>query len=101
MKTLDQVQKILKQHKDFLKNRYKIKKIDIFGSYVRGEQTCTSDIDILVDFYETPDLLTFLEIERFLEGLLGIKVDLVRMPALRKEIYEQVLQEAQTKHAPF
>ncbi len=96
MKTLGEIQKILRQQKEFLKEKYKIKEIGIFGSFVRGEQTYTSDIDILVDFYETPDFLTFLEIERVLEELLGIKVDLVRKPALRKEIYEQVLQELQT-----
>ncbi|NPA49347.1 MAG: nucleotidyltransferase family protein [Thermodesulfobacteria bacterium] len=95
MKSLDEIRKILKQQKDFLKEKYKVKNIAIFGSYVRGEQKKTSDIDILVDFYETPDFLTFLEFERFLEELLGIKVDLVRKPALRKEIRERVLQEAQ------
>ncbi len=93
MKTLNDIREILKQQKEFLQKKYKIKEISIFGSYVRGKQTYTSDIDILVDFYETPDLLTFLEIERFLEELLGVKVDLVRKPALRKEIYDQVLQE--------
>ncbi len=96
MKTLDEIQKILRQQKEFLREKYKIKEIGIFGSFVRGEQTYTSDVDILVDFYEIPDFLTFLEIERVLEELLGIKVDLVRKPALRKEIYEQVLQELQT-----
>ena len=96
MKSLNEIREILKQQKEFLKKKYKIKEIGIFGSYVRGEQTHTSDVDILVEFYETPDFLTFLEIERFLEELLGVKVDLVRKSALRKEIYEQVLQEVQT-----
>ena len=94
IKTLDEIRKILEQQKDFLRDKYKVKEISIFGSFVRGEQKKTSDVDILVEFYETPDLLTFLELERFLEELLGIKVDLVRKPALRKEIREQVLQEA-------
>jgi len=96
MKNLNEIREILKQQKEFLKKKYKIKEIGIFGSYVRGEQTYTSDVDILVEFYEIPDFLTFLEIERFLEELLGVKVDLVRKSALRKEIYEQVLQELQT-----
>ena len=96
MKNLNEIKEILKQQKEFLKKKYKIKEIGIFGSYVRGEQTHTSDVDILVEFYEIPDFLTFLEIERLLEELLGIKVDLVRKSVLRKEIYEQVLQEVQT-----
>ncbi len=96
MKTLDEIRRILEQQKDFLRDKYKVKEISIFGSFVREEQKKTSDVDILVDFYETPDLLTFLELERFLEELLEIKIDLVHKPALRKEIREQVLQEAQT-----
>ncbi|HHI96518.1 MAG TPA: nucleotidyltransferase, partial [Thermodesulfatator atlanticus] len=42
MKTLDEIQKILKQQKEFLRKKYKIKEIGIFGSYVRGEQRYTS-----------------------------------------------------------
>ena len=58
----------MRQKKEFLKEKYKIKEIRIFGSFVRGKQTYTSDVDILVDFYETSDFLTFLEIERLLEN---------------------------------
>ena len=32
--------------------KFKVKSIGLFGSYVRGEQKATSDLDILVDFYE-------------------------------------------------
>jgi magnesium transporter len=71
IKTLDEIRKILEQQKDFLRDKYKVKEISIFGSFVRGEQKKTSDVDILVEFYETPDLLTFLELERFLEELPG------------------------------
>ncbi|NPA62629.1 MAG: nucleotidyltransferase, partial [Methanococci archaeon] len=35
-----------------LKEKYKVKSIAIFGSYARGEQKETSDIDIMVEFYE-------------------------------------------------
>ncbi len=66
----------------------------IFGSYVRGEQKKGSDVDIPVDFYEVPDLLKFIEIERYLEEVLGIKVDLVPKPALRTELRDSILMDA-------
>lgn len=94
MKTLKEIKEKLSSHKEELKERYKIKEIRIFGSYVRKEQRKRSDIDILVDFYEVPDLLKFIEIERYLEELLGVKVDLVPKPALRAELRDSILMEA-------
>ncbi|AEF97018.1 DNA polymerase beta domain protein region [Methanotorris igneus Kol 5] len=44
-------------HKKELKEKYKIKSIEIFGSYTRNEQKETSDVDILVEFYEALDLI--------------------------------------------
>ncbi|MFN3699011.1 MAG: nucleotidyltransferase domain-containing protein [Dictyoglomus sp.] len=52
-----------------------------------------SDIDILVDFYEVPDLLKFIELERYLEELLRIKLNLVPKPALRLELRDKILSE--------
>ncbi|RLG57218.1 MAG: nucleotidyltransferase, partial [Candidatus Hydrothermarchaeota archaeon] len=60
---------------------------------VRGEQREASDVDILVEFYETPDLLKFIELERYLEEILGVKVDLVRKQAIREELRERILKE--------
>ncbi len=84
MKTLGEIQKILRQQKEFLKEKYKIKEIGIFGSFVRGEQTYTSDIDILVEFEEVPSLLKFVKLENYLSDLLGVKVDLVEKRLLSR-----------------
>ncbi|MCU4138902.1 MAG: putative nucleotidyltransferase MJ0435 [Thermodesulfobacteria bacterium] len=77
MKTFEDIKKILEQQKEFLKNKYKIKEIGIFGSFVRGDITEDSDVDILVEFEEVPSLFKFIEIENYLSNILGIKVDLV------------------------
>lgn len=50
MKTLEEIKHILAQHKEELRQNYKIKDIGIFGSVVRGEQKRKSDVDVLVDF---------------------------------------------------
>lgn len=79
-----QFARILGKHKKDLCEQYKVKEIGIFGSFVRGEQKKRSDVDILVDFAESPD---------FLEEILNKKVDLVRKPVIRKELRDQVLSE--------
>lgn len=90
---LEEIKETLKKHKKELQENFKIKNIGIFGSYVRGEQKEASDVDILVEFYETPDLLKFIELERYLEEILGVKVDLVRKQAIREELRERILRE--------
>ncbi len=87
---LEEIQKILARHKKELYEKYKIKEIGVFGSFVRGEE---SDIDILVEFEEVPGLIKFIEIEEYLSKLLGRKVDLVRKPAIRKELSHRILKE--------
>ncbi len=93
MKPVEKIKKKFAPYKEELKNRYKIKSLSVFGSYVRNQQKKNSDIDILVDFYEVPDLLKFIEIERYLENILDMKVDLVPKPALRIELRDKILSE--------
>ncbi len=77
MKKLDEIIKILDKYKGELKRKYGIKSIKIFGSYVRGEQKETGDIDIIVDFEEFPTFVEFLRLQEELEEILEIKVDLL------------------------
>ncbi len=93
MKTKEKIIKILKSKKDFLKTKYKVKNIALFGSYVREENKPTSDIDILVEFYEPISLLKFIELEDYLSNILGTKVDLVVKSALKKNIKKHVFKE--------
>ena len=93
MLTLEEIETILKAHRRELEERFGVKEIGVFGSYVRGEATERSDVDILVDFYEVPSLLRFIELEEYLEDLLGIKVDLVMKSALKPKIGEHVGRE--------
>ncbi|WP_370572406.1 nucleotidyltransferase family protein, partial [Methanomethylovorans sp.] len=39
-----------------LKKDYNVSYIGIFGSYVRGEHTPESDLDLLVEFSKTPTI---------------------------------------------
>ena len=93
MKTLEEIKDILKRHKEEVIREYKVKKIGIFGSIVRGEQKKRSDIDILVEYYELPDLLKLIELERRLQRILRKKVDLVEKHGIRPELKDRILKE--------
>jgi predicted nucleotidyltransferase len=93
MKTLEDITQWLVQHKSVLQERYKVRELGIFGSYVRQEQTEASDVDLLVEFSETPSLLKFVNLENYLSDNLGIKVDLVHKTGLKPRIGERILAE--------
>jgi len=95
IKTIDEIKGILEEHKEEVSRKYKVREIGIFGSFVRGEQKKRSDIDILVEFDQRniPGLLTFIEMERYLEKLLRKKVDLVRKGGIRPELRKIILKE--------
>jgi len=90
---IDKIIKVLKEHERELREKYGVKSIGVFGSYVRDEQKQTSDIDILVEFEKPVDFFEFLELEEYLENLLGIKVDLVLKKTLKPGIAKTVLKE--------
>ena len=91
-KTLE-IKQILKENKDVLADRFKVKEIGIFGSYVRGEQKKKSDLDILVEFEEPISLIEFVALENYLSELIGRKVDLVMKSALKQRIRKHILRE--------
>jgi predicted nucleotidyltransferase len=93
MKTLDEIKKTLEKHKAEVVRDYKVKEIGIFGSFVRGEQKRRSDIDIIVEYFELPDLLKFIELEYRLEKILRKKVDLIEKNGIRPELKERILKE--------
>jgi predicted nucleotidyltransferase len=89
---LTDIEKILKVHKPVLQEKYKVKEIGVFGSYVRNEQSEQSDIDILVQLNE-PIGWEFLDLKEFLESILNVKVDLVTVNALKPQIKDRILKE--------
>ena len=72
-----------------------VKKAYIFGSAARGDQSESSDLDILVDLdYENgADFFTFLDMQDQLTTLLGTAVDLVSSNGLSPYIRPQIDQE--------
>lgn len=77
----------------FLKAKYHIKQLGVFGSVVRGEQTKESDIDILVEFDSPIGFFDFIRLENFLSKKLQKRVDLVSKKSLKPSIKEEILKE--------
>ena len=94
MSNKEDIKNIISSVQNRLKSVYHVKTLALFGSYARGEQKSRSDIDILVDFDVTPDLLTFIELEEFLSEKLKKSVDLVPLRKLKKSLRREILDEA-------
>ena len=90
----EEIFKLLKQHREKLKNYYVIK-IGLFGSVLKGNNTNESDIDFIVEFEEgKKNYDNFIELAFFLENLLQRKVDLLTIEALNPYMKPKILKEA-------
>lgn len=91
---IEELKSQIEMLKPVLRERFKVETIGIFGSYVRGEQKRNSDVDVLVEFSDSPSLFEFAEMEDFLSQKLGVKVDLVMKDSLKPRIKDSSLSEA-------
>ncbi len=83
----------IRQHSDELKT-YGVKKVGLFGSFLRARQNIKSDIDILVEFDRGSKTFdNYMELKFRLEQLFHRKVDLVIKEALKARIKGKVLSE--------
>lgn len=73
--------------------RYPIRRMGVFGSYARGEQRETSDLDLLVDLGPGPTLIDLASLERELGERLGVRIDLALTDALKPRLAPRVLAE--------
>jgi len=93
VKPRKEIERTLRQHLPDLRRQFKVRRIGIFGSVVRGEQRGRSDLDILVEYSETPSLLAVVALKRHLSKLTGEKVDLVPASALKPAYRRTILDE--------
>jgi len=75
---------------------YGVRRLGLFGSYIRDEQKSKSDIDVLVEFergMKTFD--NYMELRFFLEELLECKVDLLIYDALKPRLKSSIMREVE------
>jgi len=74
--------------------KYGVKRLGLFGSFIRKEQKKKSDVDILVEFEKGMKTFdNYMELKFFLENTLGCKVDLVIHDALKPQIKPYIMRE--------
>ena len=77
-------------------DEYGVKRLDLFGSLARGDNSPTSDVDLLVEF-EDPDLKPskrFFGFLHYLEDALGCGIDLLTANSLKNPYFrERVIRE--------
>ena len=91
---IQEIVEIIGQLNPLLEAKYKARVKGIFGSYVRGEETRESDLDVLVEFQKGANLLDLVGLSNYLEEKLHLSVDVVPVDTIRPEIKEQVFKEA-------
>jgi uncharacterized protein len=95
---LDEVLSFLSSHRRELEERFGISSLALFGSVARDEAGPDSDVDVLVQFRETPGLSQYMGLKFWLEDRLGRRVDLVMDKALKP--WARPLVEADAIHIP-
>lgn len=92
---LTRLKEKIKAIKSEIQEEYKIEELGLFGSYIRGEETENSDIDILIKFESEArfGLVTYCELENLLSEKLGKKVDLVMKDYLKLHLSKYILNE--------
>jgi hypothetical protein len=89
LKILEVNQKALQQ--------FGVVSLALFGSYVRGEEEGSSDLDFVVEF-KKKTFDAYMGLKEFLEDLFGCPVDLVIKETIKPRLRENILREA--VHAP-
>jgi predicted nucleotidyltransferase len=94
MKNIEEIKNSLAGLKGEVHERYGVSKIEVFGSYVRGEQREDSDLDVLVEFDREVDLLEVSGLRILLSEKLGLDVDVVLKRSVRPELKDIIFNEA-------
>ncbi len=92
-KDLTDIIKIIRDQLSYIKDKYKVQSLELFGSYIRDEQHSDSDLDLLVTYSEIPDLIKLIELENYLSEIVDLKVDLVMKESIKPQLYKYILKE--------
>ena len=92
MKTKEEIINLLSQQKPEFEAKFKVRSMALFGSYARGNPRHDSDVDIIVDV--DPSIgLEFVTLAENIEKLIGQRIELVSLRALKPRQLEYIQPE--------
>ena len=84
---------IIRKNQDKIRS-FGVKKLGLFGSFVRDEQKSESDLDLLVEFEKGKKTFdNFINLSFFLENLINRQIELVTAESLGPYLKPHILQE--------
>ena len=90
----EEIKSRLAEQRTEIRKTFYVKKIGVFGSFVRDKQTRRSDVDILVEFKKGhKDFFNYMRLKYYLEASLGRRVDLVVKEAVKPRLKERIFKE--------
>jgi len=91
--TKEEILATLREQKDFLHEKFFVKRIGIFGSFARNEATEKSDIDFLVEFDAPLNIYISnrYQLSDYLENLFHKHVDLANPKSLKPLYKSEIL----------
>jgi predicted nucleotidyltransferase len=93
---ITEAKKILEEQREVLRERFHVIDVGIFGSFIKGEETALSDIDILVTFEKGhKDFFNYMRMKNYLGELIGLEVDLVIKEAVKPGLREKIFHEVE------
>ncbi len=83
------------RNKNFLKKKYHLTKIGLFGSFARGDENESSDIDIIVEFEEGTENLFEIkqELKKYLKSKFNLNIDICRERYIKPHFKKEILNE--------
>lgn len=95
VQTKQDILALLRQHQTHIKS-LGVKRLGLFGSFVRDEQTADSDIDLLVEFEADQKTFdNFMQLSFLLEDILPHPVELVTLESLSPYLRPYILPEVE------
>ena len=89
----DDILQRLKEHQEEMGKRFSVRRIGLFGSYLHGNESETSDIDLIVDLSE-PTFDHYMDLKFYLEALFKRPVDLVLSDTIKSRLKPVIQKEA-------
>ena len=89
----DEILRRLRDRQQEMRTLFSVRRIGLFGSYLHGNESKKSDIDLIVDLSE-PTLDHYMDLKFYLENLFERPIDLVLSDTIKPRLEPVIKKEA-------